>query len=90
MASNRHCDSGTWCDMILSVMDVETVIKEIKKLSPEEQREVADVLRKSNGEHSSLDQSMWKTRVDENYGVMKDDPISRGDQVPPQKRPGLK
>lgn len=78
--------------MILSVMDVETVIKEIKKLSPEEQRKVADALRasKSNGEHASLSQSMWQARVDENYGIMKDEPISRGDQFPAQKRLGLK
>ena len=73
-------------------MDVESVIAEIQKLSSDEKRRVEEALHaaKANDLRPALSQAQWHGRVDEFYGIMRDDPISRGEQSAPQKRPPLK
>lgn len=73
-------------------MDVEKVIEQIKQLSPEERRRVEEALRatQGNGQRPTLSQAQWRSRVDEYFGIMRDDPISRGEQAGPQRRHPLK
>lgn len=63
-------------------MDAESVIDAINGFSPEEKRRIEQALR--TVEQAEMTQAQWQKRVDEYAGIMKDDPISRGEQPAPQ------
>ena len=73
-------------------MNAEAVIEAIKELSPEDKRRVEEALHAANGndDRSVLSQTQWESRVDEFFSIMKDAPISRGEQPAPQSRTPLK